>query len=167
MSELRDLMQEAYIAHQNHRNERNNSVLLDKFYETQDNLWNKKFDPLQDKFYQNPLSAIDEIIDFLSIDISCHRCGYLKERFLKKFKSISLTSEQIDRLQKIALSLCQNPHYRREFAHWAKLMIKIGDKTFMEKLSNLCADKELNVQEMAKWMREKIVENRKDLAIAN
>jgi hypothetical protein len=184
MSQYRKLMNELHNAHQDFKKQWNdwrngklshkeklelkgkepNSVTLarDKFRKYLSILLDTKLAPLKIKFSQNPVEAIDEVIEFLSVDIPAFRCGYAKEKFLTKLKSAPLTDAQKEKLQQIALDLVTNPQYRRELGDWARLMIKLADKPFLQKLAEINANSDIRLK--ANRMTDKILQNRKDLA---
>lgn len=103
MNDYRHLMENLYLAHQNFQREwrewRNGKQQLkgyepesvtaarNKLLDALNLLYNTKLMPLETKFRANPESAVDEIIEFLSIDIPAFRCGYAKEWFLKNSKA--------------------------------------------------------------------------------
>jgi len=191
MSDYRQMMHELYEAHQNFKKEwddwrnakikptekkkfkksrgleaENVSIARDKFLDALNRLFDTKLAPLEIKSNETPLKAVDEIIEFLSVDIPCHRCGYVKETFLTKLKSVFLTFEQQKQLQQIALDLCRNPRYRREFGDWARLMVKIADQLFIGEMNKLSENSDEKIRATSKWMKNKIAANRKDLQAA-
>lgn len=109
----------------------------ENFIKASEKLWSKLLYPLQSKFNTNAGSAVEEVLDFLEIDIPAFRCGYLKEHFLERLKGISLTDTQKLRLRGIALELCKNDTVRREFRRWVNLMRQIADKDFVNQLQDL------------------------------
>jgi hypothetical protein len=120
-------------------------------------------DPLRRDFEANPLRAVDDVIHFLEIDIPAYRCGYEKEWYLGKLKSVSLTSEPQSRLKGIALDLVSKPHYRRESRDWSRLMIVVADEPFVASLQTLSNSPEHFVQQNARRMLKTVLENRPDL----
>lgn len=184
MSGYRDLMQEAYLAHRNFKDEWNNwrSGKLKKAKKTKGNvepesvanarnnffqklnvLYDSKIYPLEKKFRDNPKSAIDELIEFLSIDITAHRCGYAKEVFLQWLKNIELTSKEIEQFQQVAIKVCETDNVRREFRRWCRLMIKLADEEFVLKLKHLLESEDRYSQMKSKWMIDLIQKHRADL----
>lgn len=139
------------------------TISRNKMFEDLNRLWDLKLSPLQIKFAKNPLETVDEIIEFLSVDILAFRCGYLKEFFLTKLKTLELNDVQQEKLKQLALSLCKKPRFRREFGDWARLLIKLADKQFIEQLNGLSESSDTRIKNTSQWMRNKIVENRKDL----
>jgi hypothetical protein len=174
---LRKLMQDADDAHTDFHNElakgdrwqaggieRSEVVAARKrFYVAFDLLFSAHLTPLRVAFLQDPLTAVDSVIDFLEIDIPVFRCGYEKEWYLTKLKSVSLIPEQRDRLKSSALNLLRNPHYRRERRDWARLMIIIADETFVEDLRTLSYSPDHFVQQNSRRMLKTILANRRDL----
>jgi len=112
-------------------------VARDKFWNALNHLFDTQLIPLEIAFRENPSSVADDVIEFLSIDITAHRCGYAKEWFLTKLKSVELTFAQKHKLQQIALDLCESYNFRREINYWSRLMIKLADEDFANKLNTL------------------------------
>jgi hypothetical protein len=104
--------------------------LLRKFFQ-------KFVDPVYAPFLNGDRDAIDQVIDFLEIDIPAFRLGYQKEQIYRELKKIDLSAGQIARLKQIALALCTNDGYRRELSYTARLMSKLADREFIEELEAL------------------------------
>jgi hypothetical protein len=174
---LRELMQNLHTAHQEFKKAwvawervglsgkepKEVSLTRNKLLEALNLLYSTKLDPLRNNFLRNGVYAVEDVIDFLSIDIPAFRCGYEKEWYLRRLKSVSLSVAQQERLKTIALDLAGKPDYRREFSDWAKLMVLIADKTFIEELEGLLESPDEYVQKKARRMLNIIFENRKDL----
>jgi len=141
------------------------TVARDKFWDALNILFDTQLIPLETAFLENPLSVADDVIEFLSVDITAHRCGYVKEWFLTKLKSIELTFAQKLHLQQIALDLCESYNFRREINYWSRLMVKLADKDFVNKLNALSNSSNRYAQIKAKWLLDKILHHRKDLTI--
>jgi hypothetical protein len=126
------------------------------------NLFNelKKY---QKDFCAGDSNAIDSIINFLEIDIPAFRCGYAKEKYFRKLKLLSLNEKQKERLRNLAFNLCLSDSYRREFRDLVRLMIKIADKQFIERLKMLENESEEIVKFKTRTMLENILQTRKDL----
>lgn len=142
----RVLMEKSLLAHEcfhetwaKDPNKESNEVCeaRNKFLRANDELWNKLLEPLQQKFNANSSLAIDEVIDFLEVDIPAYRCGYLKEHFLERLKANDLTNTQKERLQNIVLQLCEKNTVRREFRRWVNLMRQVTDEGFVNRLQKL------------------------------
>ncbi|HLA94460.1 MAG TPA: hypothetical protein VK612_01980 [Pyrinomonadaceae bacterium] len=136
----------------------------EKFIKANDHLWTKLLYPLQEKFSDNRELALDEVIDFLEIEIPAYRCGYLKEYFLDHIKTIDLTTHQGDRLRSIAFKLCETNTVRREFRRWVNLMIATADIDFVENTKELAAKQPVADQRATMLMLRSIAKHRKDLA---
>ena len=140
------------------------TIARDKFWDALNLLYDTKLAPLEIAFRENPSFAADEVIEFLSVDITAHRCGYAKECFLTKLKSIELTNNQKLKLQQTALALCESYNFRREMNYWSRLMIKLADIDFVNELKTLSNSSNRYAQIKAKWFLKKILHHRKDLA---
>lgn len=137
----------------------------DKFWDALNRLYNTRLIPLEIAFLENPLTYADDVIEFLSVDVTAHRSGYAKEWFLKKLKSVELTDAQRLELQQVALDLCENSKFRREINYWSRLMIKVADKDFVNKLNAAANSSNHYARIKAKWFLDKILHHRKDLTV--
>ncbi len=137
----------------------------DKFWDAFNRLFDTHLKSLEIAFLENPSSVADDVIEFLSVGITAHRCGYAKERFLTKLKSVELTSSQKLKLQQIALALCESYNFRREINYWSRLIIKIADEDFVNKLNALTNSSNRYAQIKAKWLLDKILHHRRDLTL--
>ncbi len=170
-------MQNLYVAHQNfkkawatqHRAKLKDKepsevdLTRNKFWNALNLLFQTKLDPLRQTFLTDSVAAVDDVIDFLAVDIPAFRCGYEKEWYLRRLKSLPLTEVQKERLRTTALDLCRKPDYRREFYDWAKLMIVLADENFVDELKVLLESSDEFVRKKAERMSKVIIENRKDL----
>ncbi len=141
------------------------TIARDKFYIALNRLYDTQLAPLAIAFCENPSSAADNVIEFLSVDITAHRSGYAKEWFLTKLKSVKLTFAQQLKLQQISLELCESHNFRRETNYWSRLMIKLADQDFVNKLNILSNSSNQYAQIKAKWLLNKILHHRKDLTV--
>ena len=134
------------------------------------NIYRKAFEDLfnelgkyEKDFLAGDSEAIDSIINFLEIDIPAFRCGYAKEKYFRKLESLSLNENQKEKLRNIAFNLCSSDSYRREFRDLVRLMIKIADADFIEKLKTLEKTSNDVIKFKIKMMSETILQNREDL----
>ncbi len=114
-------------------------------------------------FLAGDSEAIDSVINFLEIDIPAFRSGYAKENYLRKLKSLALNENQKKRLRNLAFNLCSSDSYRREFRYLVRLMIKIADADFIEKLKTLEKESHGIIRFKVNKMLIIILQNRKDL----
>ncbi len=130
----------------------------EEFLHANNELWSKLLYPLQNKFNIDRSSAIDEVMDFLEVDIPAFRCGYLKEYFLEHLKSVDLTDIQKKRLSDVALRLCESDTVRREFRRWVNLMRPLADGEFVLQLHKVISANHQN--RAAKLMLDGVLKNR-------
>ena len=130
--------------------------LLRVFYETY-------IIPLMPAFESGDKRAIDEMLDFLEIDIPAFKLGYEKEYIYGKLKRLPLDERHRERLRQIALSQCASPYYRRELTDLSRLMIKVGDESLVQKLEKLSESTGEFVRKKALRMLNIILQGRKDL----
>ena len=174
---FRELMQNLYVTHREFKKEwatwervglngkepKEVTLTRDKFWDSLNILFGIKIEPLHDAFLADSISAINDVIDFLEIDIPAFRCGYEKEWYLRRLKSLPLNEMQKKRLKTIALDLCRKPDYRREFTDWARLLVMLADDTFIAQLQSLLKSPDEFVRKKNERMLSMIIENRKDL----
>jgi hypothetical protein len=134
-----------------------------RFINACDKLWYLRLAPLGARFKKSPAEAVDEIIDFLEVDIPAHRCGYEKEYYLQHLKAVPITERQKVRLQNILLKLCSHDEYRREMRRWGRLMINLADDAFVTSLAGIVENKPWPAHRKAAYILSMILENRKDL----
>jgi hypothetical protein len=181
MSELRESIQKLYLAHREFKEawkiyltgkSPNKSLTTanaarNKFATARSFLFDIYLNPLAGRFLAEPNDAVlDEVTEFLSIDVPAFGCGYYKEWFLTKLKSVSLNTEQQNKLRQIALDQCRSSHYRRELKEWNRLMIKLADESFVEDLKKLSDSSKEEISRKSKSMLDKILRHRKDLSSA-
>lgn len=174
---LRHLLQDVYNTHvefhkeiaKGHRwvekgRERSEIVVARaRFHDSLNILFVSKLDPLRNSFLADPQSSVDEVIDFLEIDIPAFRCGYEKEWYLRKLKSIELSEYQCNRLRIIAFTLIGDMKFRREFRDWCRLMAVLANKVFLEQLQVFSTNENYHVKQKANWMIDSIINTRRDL----
>jgi hypothetical protein len=103
----------------------------EKLLATYRRLFEDHLAPLDARFRSGEEQAVDEVIDFLEIDIPALRCGYVKEKWLRQLKTTPLNSAQRQRMSRAALAQCASLQLRREMAAWNRLMIKLVDDEFI------------------------------------
>lgn len=135
-----------------------------RFHDALNHLFVAKLRPLRDSFLNDAESSADRVIDFLEIDIPAFRCGYEKEWYLRKLKSIRLNADQRARLQVVALKLVASPHFRREFRDWCRLMIVYADRQFFVRLQEISSTEDHFVHRKASLLLEVIRNSRHDLS---
>lgn len=123
-------------------------------------LFEEYLQPLDLRFRSGEEEAVNEVIDFLVIDSPAFRCGYVKEKWLRRLKSLLLTPAQKQRLKQAAISICASPHFRREMVEWNRLMIKLADADFVKALFILREDPNELVREKARRMLYVILNSR-------
>lgn len=176
-------MREAFLAHRDFKDEWKNwrtgklksrqkekgnkeprsvSVARKVFWEKTDRLFDA-VNILELKFTENQGLAIDELTEFLEIDIPAFRCGYAKEIFLEKLKNIELTESEKKKVRRTAIAVCANGNIRREYRRWCRLMIKLADADFIPDIRHNLESEEVFVRLKAKWMIELIQKHRPDL----
>lgn len=174
---LRSLMQELYDAHREFRAKWDKwwngggkqpepetvKNTRDRFWAALNRLFGERLEPLYSAFASDPVGAADAVIDFLEIDIPAFRCGYVKEKFLRRLKSITLTDSQQARLKRAALGLVSNGAFRREFGDWSRLMIVLADDEFVAALRDFTESIEAGTARGAERMLKVVLENRPDL----
>ena len=134
----------------------------DKFSDALNALFGK-LTPLEQPLLAGDPQAIDAILDFSEVDIPAFRCGYAKQKYFRKLKSLSLNTAQEERLRRLAYNLCRSPNYGREIADLARLMIRLADASFIRELQQLSKDSDDRVRKKSQRMLDVILHNRADL----
>ncbi len=124
--------------------------------------WNT-LQPVEERMLAGDAVAIDQIIDFLAVDLPAFHCGYAKEWYLRKLKSLPLRIDQQERLRGLALEQCRTLTYRREFREWCRLMIRLADKGFVEALLPLTESVHGFIWLKSNLMLYKVLNNRPEL----
>src|SRR5215813_6177511 len=119
--------------------------------------------PAEKRFLAGDVTACDDIINFLEVDIPISGSGYKKEKFYRKFKAIKLDRDQIARLQEIAIQRCASTEQRREDAELRRLMIKLADSGFLHRIADIPDDAGARVRRKKALMLEVVLKGRKDL----
>jgi hypothetical protein len=119
--------------------------------------------PLAKPFLAGEPTAIDEILTFLEVDVPAFRSGYSKEWYYRKLKSMKLSEKQVHRLHDVAINRCTSLEYRREDSELRRLMIKLADRNFVERLKKLPASSNAYANRRRSFMLEVVLEGRKDL----
>jgi hypothetical protein len=118
---------------------------------------------LADPFLAGNSNAIDEVLNFLEVDVPAFRTGYSKEWYYRKLKKLKLNPTQIERLRTIALNRCASPEYRREDGELRRLMIGLADAGFLQRVLELPDSSNRHTARRRMLMIEVILVGRKDL----
>ncbi|HXJ14796.1 MAG TPA: hypothetical protein VNH19_21185 [Candidatus Limnocylindrales bacterium] len=106
---------------------------------------------------------VDEVLEFLAVDILAFGCGYAKEKCYRRLKHVELSPSQVGLIKDIALKRCASDEYRREDAELRRLVTKIADLEFLEKISAIPADQGSRVADHKERMMKAVLDGRKDL----
>lgn len=126
-------------------------------------LFEKYLGPLHENFLDGDPQAVSAVIDFLEVDVPVFRCGYAKEDYLHRLKTVPLTDEHRERLRHYGLRLCSCPAHRREIGEAGRLMIRVADRDFVEQLRALTASENRRIQEKSRKMLSVVKNGREDL----
>jgi len=136
---------------------------LDRFRLAYKSLFEGKLNPMREAFLHDAAGAMDEVLDFLEVDILAIRCGYEKERYFHKLKRVALTASQQQRLLDLALLLCGKSHCRRELWPLFKLILPFATAEFYRQLKLLAESDEPYVRQKCRRLLERLQEKRPDL----
>ena len=106
---------------------------------------------------------VDEVLEFLAVDVLAFGCGYAKEKCYRRLKHVELSPSQIGRIKDIALKRCASNEYRREDLELRRLATKIADLEFLEKIAAIPAQNGSRVAGNKVRMIEAVLAGRKDL----
>lgn len=176
MNRFRELVERLYVAHtefqrvwkayspycmttkepQEVTDARNKSwAALDSLFE--------KLEPVERPFLAGDPKSIDTVLEFAEVDIPAFRCGYAKQWFFRKLKSLPLNETQEARLRHLAYNLCRGPNYGREIADMGRLMIRLADKPLIRELQTLAESSDELVRRKSRRMLDVILHHRADL----
>ena len=106
---------------------------------------------------------VDEVLEFLAVDVLAFGCGYAKEKCYRRLKHVELSPSQVGRIKEIALKRCASNEYRRDDAELRRLVAKIADLEFLEKIAAIPAESGSRVAGHKERMIEAVLAGRKDL----
>ena len=125
---------------------------------------NKKYlEPLKKRFVAGDPEAVDEIIVVLSINAPSYRSGYRKEEYYRMLKKLNLSDRQLASVKEIALQRCASNEHRREDSELRRLMIKLADIGFLNRLAAIPSRNGSQVEKHKRWMTQVVLAGRKDL----
>jgi hypothetical protein len=136
--------------------------LLDAFKEHSKAL-DVRITPLINTLRAGNEHVIDEILEFLAVDVLAFGCGYAKEKCYRRLKHVELSPSHIGRIKDIALKRCASNEYRRDDAELRRLVSKIADLEFLEKLTAIPAHDGSRVAGHKEGMIRAVLDGRKDL----
>jgi len=178
MNSFRELVERLHAAHQDFHQAwktmprgyaaaepRHVTVARDRFWHACNAVF-EKLAPLEHPFLAGDPAAINAILDFLEVDVPAFRCGYAKQKYFRKLKSLSLDEGQEERLRRLAYELVRGPNYGREIADLARLMIRLADASLIRELQELAKDSDDIVRKKSQRLLNVILENRPDLRAA-
>ena len=136
--------------------------LLDTFKEHSKSL-DVRITPLINTLRPGNEHVIDEVLEFLAVDVLAFGCGYAKEKCYRRLKHVELSPSHIGRIKDIALRRCASDEYRRDDAELRRLVAKIADLEFLEKLTAIPAHNGSRVAGHKERMIRAVLDGRKDL----
>jgi hypothetical protein len=136
--------------------------LRDIFYK-EAGVLNAILKPLTKRLLAGDEQVIDDVLEFLATDVPAFGSGYTKEKYYQKLKSFDLSRSQKENIKDIALQRCASTEYRREDSELRRLMIKIADLEFLEKVASVPARDGSRIAGHKERMIVTILDNRKDL----
>jgi hypothetical protein len=107
--------------------------------------------------------VIDEVLEFLAVDVLAFRAGYDKEKCYRRLKHVELSPIQIEQIKNIALLRCASDEYRREDLELRRLVTKLADSAFLQKIAAIPAHNGSRVAVHKERMIEAVLAGRKDL----
>jgi len=136
--------------------------LLDTFKEHSKSL-DVRITPLINALRPGNEHVIDEILEFLAVDVLAFGCGYAKEKCYRRLKHVELSPSQAGRIKDIALKRCASNEYRRDDTELRRLIAKIADLEFLEKIAAIPAHDGSRVAGHKERMIRAVFDGRKDL----
>src|SRR6266481_1432474 len=106
---------------------------------------------------------VDEVLEFLAVDVLAFRCGYAKGKCYRRLKHVELSPSQVGRIKDIALKRCASNEYRYEDSELRRLATRIADLEFLEKIAAIPAHDGSRVAGHKERMIRAVLDGRKDL----
>jgi hypothetical protein len=119
--------------------------------------------PLTESIHPGNECLVDEVLEFLAVDVLAFGCGYAKEKCYRRLKHVELSPSQVGRIKDIALKRCASNEYRREDSELRRLATKIADLEFLEEIAAIPAQDGSRVAGHKDRMIEAVLAGRKDL----
>jgi hypothetical protein len=119
--------------------------------------------PLIETIHPGNEHVIDEVLEFLVVDVLAFKAGYNKEKCYRRLKHVELSPSHVEKVKDIALKRCASDEYRREDSELRRLMAKIADSEFLEKIAAIPAHNGSRVAGHKERMIEAVLAGRKDL----
>jgi len=139
--------------------------LLDAFKE-QFKALDNRLTPLVETIRPGNEHLIDEALEFLAVDVLAFRAGYEKEKCYRRLKHLQLSPTQVEKIKDIALQRCASNECRREDAELRRLVTKIADLEFLEKVTAIPTREGSRVAAHKQRMIEAVLAGRKELRAA-
>jgi hypothetical protein len=136
---------------------------LDEFHKQLHIFFGEYLQPLSNRLLAGDLKAVDDLMEFLVVDVPVFRTGYIKEWYYRKLKKLSLSEAQIQKLREIAINRCISTEHRREDSELRRLMIKLADAEFLKRVAELPDSLNPHVRRRRMLMIEVVVRGRVDL----
>jgi hypothetical protein len=135
---------------------------LDVLYREIGLLLDHHLEPLKQRFIAADAKAINEVLDFLAIDLLASGTGYQKQWCYRKLRQLDLTEEQVNCVREIAPARCASNEYRREDSEPRRLMVRLADAKFMKQVEAIPARSGSRVFVHKDRMLDVILAHRKD-----
>jgi hypothetical protein len=108
----------------------------------------------------------EALVRFLEKDPFCFRSGYMKERYWRLLKRLSLTETQKKRLRKVAIAYLDKP-MSREFWQMCRFVWTIADEPFRHDINRLTKSKDTGVQQRAAFLSAYLESPEQGAAVRN
>lgn len=136
--------------------------LLESFKE-QFTALDSRLTPLIETICPGNEHVVDEVLEFLAVNIIADKCGYAKEKCYRRLKHVELSPVQVGRIEQIALGRCTSDEYRREDSELRRLMTKLADLEFLDRVAAIQAPEGSRIAGHKEKMTTGILNGRKDL----
>lgn len=124
---------------------------------------NHLLEDLRKRVQSGGTQAIDDLIEYLAVDIPAFGSGYAKEKFYRQLTGATLTEDQISKLRDIAVARCASTEYRRDDSELRRVMIRLADLNFLNRVAAIPAFPESRIEWHKRRMFQVVLGGRKDL----
>lgn len=133
--------------------------LIERFYNAIEAAYPPGFWEHYDRLKNGDARGVDMAIDFLEADPWFFRSGYIKANLARFLKHVTLSKQQVRRLEKVLLKIVDERN-TQEFRNYCRLACVIATPALIEALKERLTDERVPRRLRATWMLSTIEQNR-------
>ena len=133
--------------------------LIERFYNAIEAAYPPGFWEHYDWLKNGDARGVEMAIEFLEADPWFFRSGYIKAKLARFLKHVTLSNQQVRRLEKVLLKIVDERN-TQEFRNYSRLARMIATPALIEALKERLADERLLCRLRATWMLSTIEQTR-------